>query len=303
MLRMGLRIVALGLITATGLLASCTIGANDERAARWEVRKARLAEQAAAKNVELFSIQTSATAEYDVAVLRSDGEGPVRLVVVPGAPSEHIYWTDFAGEIRKDVEFYALERPGYGASGPGEPVTDLKEQSAAVVPLFKDGAASCNIVMGSSYGAAIALLTALDHPDRVDGVIVSSGLIVAPGRRARTMAFLGSVINPFVRYGADLGTIRREIVAAPAQRRKIMARLDELNVPVVIVHGDDDEIVPISNAYFLRDRLEGVTGVDMFVVEGAGHGLMSYHSQTLFRAVDTMIERMQAGGACLSALD
>ena len=46
-------------------------------------------------------------------------------------------------------------------------------------------------------------------------------------------------------------------------------RLPEITAPTLIVHGDADVIIPVDNAYILKDRIPGAT---LHIVPGAGHG-------------------------------
>jgi pimeloyl-ACP methyl ester carboxylesterase len=46
-------------------------------------------------------------------------------------------------------------------------------------------------------------------------------------------------------------------------------RLPQIRVPVLVVHGDADVLVPVDNAYVIADR---VPGAHLHIVPGAGHG-------------------------------
>jgi non-heme chloroperoxidase len=55
--------------------------------------------------------------------------------------------------------------------------------------------------------------------------------------------------------------------------------LKKINVPVLIIHGDDDQIVPISDSALLSSKiLEQAT---LKVYPGAPHGLMATHRDRL----------------------
>lgn len=46
-------------------------------------------------------------------------------------------------------------------------------------------------------------------------------------------------------------------------------RLPGIEAPALIVHGDADVLIPVENAYVLKDR---IPGAELYVVRGAGHG-------------------------------
>ncbi|QKQ74803.1 alpha/beta fold hydrolase [Nostoc sp. TCL240-02] len=53
--------------------------------------------------------------------------------------------------------------------------------------------------------------------------------------------------------------------------------LKKFDVPTLIVHGDDDQIVPIANSALLSSQI--VKGATLKVYPGAGHGLYSTHRE------------------------
>ncbi len=46
-------------------------------------------------------------------------------------------------------------------------------------------------------------------------------------------------------------------------------RLPQITVPTLIIHGDQDVIIPVENAYILKER---IPGSQLHIVKGAGHG-------------------------------
>jgi non-heme chloroperoxidase len=53
--------------------------------------------------------------------------------------------------------------------------------------------------------------------------------------------------------------------------------LKKIDVPTLILHGDDDQIVPIADSAFLSAKL--VKGATLRVIPGAPHGMCSTHKQ------------------------
>ncbi len=46
-------------------------------------------------------------------------------------------------------------------------------------------------------------------------------------------------------------------------------RLPQITAPTLIIHGDQDVIIPVENAYVLQER---IPGAQLHIVKGAGHG-------------------------------
>ena len=53
--------------------------------------------------------------------------------------------------------------------------------------------------------------------------------------------------------------------------------LKRFDIPTLIIHGDDDQIVPIADSALLSSKI--VKGATLKVYPGAPHGLMSTHKE------------------------
>ncbi len=102
---------------------------------------------------------TTHTLGYEIAYFKTPESANVRLIILPGAPSQHRFWARFAKALTSemDIQVFAIERPGYGASFHGSAVTDFAGQSDAAAAFLATGTETCNFVLGSSYAAPIAL--------------------------------------------------------------------------------------------------------------------------------------------------
>src|SRR5688500_16261649 len=109
----------------------------------------------------------------DVAYVDSGGDGPP-IVLVHGLSSSIGFWEYQVPTLARTHRVLALDLPGYGASGrPDAPCTP--PWYADLVAGFMDavGVPSA-VVMGHSMGGQIALTLALDHPGRVEALVLSA---------------------------------------------------------------------------------------------------------------------------------
>eukprot|EP01035_Chromulina_nebulosa_P008557 gene8557-11598_t len=67
-----------------------------------------------------------------LSVLQTAGPAARRLVLVHGTPGDATSWADYLAEPPADTQVIALDRPGFGHSGPEGAVTGLAEQAEAV---------------------------------------------------------------------------------------------------------------------------------------------------------------------------
>ncbi|MEU3494016.1 alpha/beta fold hydrolase [Kitasatospora cineracea] len=127
-------------------------------------------------------------------------------------------------------------------------------------------------LFGVSYGAFLALLAAAHAP----AGSVARCAVVAPflsGRRL--LAEAGAPVRALTaRLGGDLE------VADARGPRDVLRVAPLLSAPLLVVHGDRDEVVPVGQSRALRHellRLGRLEGVDFRYVEaaGAGHELLA----------------------------
>jgi non-heme chloroperoxidase len=71
--------------------------------------------------------------------------------------------------------------------------------------------------------------------------------------------------------------------------------LKKFDVPTLILHGDDDQIVPIGSAALLSSKI--VKGAILKVIPGAPHGMCSTLKDTINAELLTFIQQSQQASA------
>ncbi|HYA24135.1 MAG TPA: alpha/beta hydrolase [Terriglobales bacterium] len=71
--------------------------------------------------------------------------------------------------------------------------------------------------------------------------------------------------------------------------------LKKIDVPTLILHGDDDQVVPIADSALLSAKL--VKGAILKVIPGAPHGMCSTHKNQINSDLLTFIEQTQQAAA------
>ena len=99
---------------------------------------------------------------------------PWKIVVITGAPSWSEYWAPTMAALPADREMIVVDRPGFAASEPLDCVPDIRVQAEALAPLLQPRQGQRILLVGQSYGAAIATLMAEANPRKVAGVVLLS---------------------------------------------------------------------------------------------------------------------------------
>lgn len=170
---------------------------------------------------------------------------------------------------------------GYGRSTGAPTFASLVDDAAAVARWFhelldREGYAPARFVMGRSMGANCALEIAANHAPRFRGLIIESGA----GNIRRLVSRLGVPI--------DSGEGAALVEAHEAKLRAI-------RLPVLIIHGEWDELIPLDHAAGLYDMLNGAER-EMVVIPGAGHNDILWVGQRrYFESLEAFVRDHAAG--------
>ena len=206
---------------------------------------------------------------------------PWKIVVVTGAPSWAEYWAPALAALPQDREMIVVDRPGYAGSEPIEYVGDIAVQARALAPLLDAKPGQKVLLVGQSYGAAIASLMAADNPRKVAGLVLLSGYFGESGPTARWLLDVGSRLLKVI--PRDLRHAVIEVSNQPGQLDGFRAALAKLKAPVHVIHGDKDDFAPIEIAERLVGetrtrrpmRFERVTGANHFLNDGPVEPLLA----------------------------
>ena len=212
---------------------------------------------------------------------------PWKIVVITGAPSWAEYWADAMAELPTDREMVVVDRPGYGASEPSEPVTDIRVQAEALAPLLRAARGQKIVLVGQSYGAAIASLMAEANPGRVASLVLLSGFFGEPGPTSRWLLDLGGKALKMI--PRDL---RHAVIEVSGQRPQLACArraLARLTIPIHMVHGDKDDFAPIEVAERLAAETVTRSPIRFARTAGANHFLNDGPTDQLIAALEACI--------------
>jgi pimeloyl-ACP methyl ester carboxylesterase len=212
---------------------------------------------------------------------------PWKIVVITGAPSWAEYWAETLAELPADREMIVVDRPGYGVSEPHEPVTDIRTQAQALAPLLTAARGQRVMLVGQSYGAAIASLMAEAHPGKVESLVLLSGFFGEPGPTSRWLLDVGSKALKLI--PRDL---RHAVVECTGQRPQLAyakRALARLSIPIHMIHGDKDDFAPIEAAERLAAETVTRRPINFVRTPGANHFLNDGPADQLIAALEACI--------------
>jgi pimeloyl-ACP methyl ester carboxylesterase len=208
----------------------------------------------------------------DLSYLRAgDPTGP-RLILVHGTPGSATGWADYLTSPPQGMDVIALDRPGFGASGPDGAVTSLAEQAAAVLALMPDDGRPV-VLLGHSLGGPVVARVAADHPGRVTALVLLAASLDPAQENIHPMQRVGAWSPVRGLLPRTLRNANAELMALKPELDTLAALLPRITARVVIVHGTQDDLVPVANVAFMQARLTGARCVSTRLLEGRNHFL------------------------------
>jgi pimeloyl-ACP methyl ester carboxylesterase len=236
--------------------------------------------------------------EVDETTLFYREAGKGRLAVfIHGFPLDNTLWIDQIEGLRHVRRCVAVDLRGHGRSAPlQQPVLTMEAMAADVAALIGALGEDDADVVGLSMGGYVALALVSDHPERVrtltlmdtrataDSAAARSGRdamiarLLASGRSViadeMIEALLGS--DPSSRAVARLRAMvegtRYETFTAVlhGMKRRLdrTALLGSIEVPSLVIGGDQDTLIPVDEAHALAAAIPGARTT---IVRGAGH--------------------------------
>lgn len=251
------------------------------------------------------------------------GENNVRIAYqyTPGTGPGVMFLTGFKSDMtggkalvledhcrKQGRAFLRFDYQGHGESSGKFEDGCIGEWTENAVKVLDEVAEGPQILVGSSMGGWIMLLTALKRKDRIAGLL---GLAAAPdftedliwsafsGEQRAAMESDGQVEIPNC-YDDEPYYITRHLIEDGRDQLLLREPID-LQVPVRLIQGMKDEDVPWETALKLSDALT-TNDVEVQLVKDSGHRLSEVHDLArLTDTLDSLIEHIERGGIQESA--
>jgi len=235
-----------------------------------------------------------------------NGETPP-IVLIHGAGGTHLDWPP---QVRRlpNTRVYALDLPGHGKSA-GRGYQNIENYCQAILDWMQSLQLAQAIFVGHSMGGAIALKMAIDHPEHV----IALGLVGTGARLRVAPAILENTATP-VTFPTAVGTImewafspqteprlvelasKRMLETRPAVIHSdflacnafdVTSALRKINVPALIIVGQDDKLTPVRYAQYLADQLPFT---ELKIIPAAGHMVMLEQPQSVAEALSGFVK-------------
>ncbi len=232
---------------------------------------------------------------------KSAGTNPSgsNLFFVHGSPGGAGVWATQFKNLAANANLFAYDRPGFGLSQPVLAQPHLQLQVDALMTLLAAATTNRVLLIGHSYGSPITLLAALEHPDKIRGALLIGGDVDPAQEKPFWVQYLfGWRVTSWMLPGA-LRQCNREMLTVGADLVAMQKQLPQLAVPVVMLHGDRDPLVPVENVAWLEQQLTALGKTNLFakiILPGVNHFIPWEHPDAVERSIH-VLDTMAAGEA------
>lgn len=258
------------------------------------------------------------------------GNGPTVILLHGASGNTRDFTFDMVDRLDDRYRVIVFDRPGLGLSDPlhanGE---SPQEQAAHLAKAAQALGVDRAVIVGHSYGGAVALAWAVTQPDSAAAVVTLAGASMPwPGELGAWYALmntrLGSVVAPIVsalapRRAADraiapifapntvpagyldhvgielslqpsvIRSNARQVYTLKPHLRELSQHYSNLSIPIEVIHGLSDETVPAR--YHSIPFSEITPGANLVLLDDTGH--MPHHADpdTVVAAIDRAAAR------------
>ena len=167
----------------------------------------------------------------------------ITLLFVHGSPGDWKAWAHYLGDPRLAGvgTRIAVDRPGFGGSGPGQVMPDLRSQAKLLADLIPQGGKA--IVIGHSLGGPLAAWMAIDYPEKVCGAVSIAGSLAADLEEPRWYNTAADTRVVQWALPPEMNWSNQEMMVLAAELRKLQAAWPQLRTPFVLMQGGKDKLV------------------------------------------------------------
>lgn len=260
---------------------------------------------------------------------KTQGDGETALVLLHGFGSSVYSWREVTPKLGQEFTVYSYDRPAFGLTerptdwegdNPYTLAASLKQLDALLDIWELDQA----VLIGNSAGATVALQYALEHRSRVAALILVDPSFGGGGYsrfgwllNTPQMQHLGPLLvrgisetgletidmawhdpsrqpadtiplytKPLKSENWDIGLWLYSSSQTPTSLRE---NLGQFTLPILVITGDDDRIIPTENTVVAAEE---IPGAELVVISNCGHVPQEECPQEFLEAVFGFLKRL-----------
>ncbi len=222
------------------------------------------------------------------------GDDPSKpyVVFIHGSPGS--LWD--CGDYLTDSMLFAafnlisIDRQGFGLSDYGRAERSLQVQANQLYDILKTCRNQDIYLVGHSFGGPIQAKAAMMYPNLIRGLVMVAPSISAAHEPANGWR---KIVNfPLLRWFTPpaLKVCNQEIIPLKQELLQLEKGWSEVKVPVTIIQGTSDRLVPKENALFAKKAMGQNSQVKLVMLENANHFIFWSEKDLIRDEILTLID-------------
>jgi len=227
-----------------------------------------------------------------VAQRAGDAQG-TRVIFIHGTPGSSGAWEDYLADVPDGFEYVAVDRAGFGESGPDDAVTSLEAQALAIAPLVDSASTPGVIVVGHSLGGPVATMLGVLRPESVKALVIVAGSLDPSLEDIHFMQPIGEWWGVRHILPRMIRNANRELMVLEQELTALAPQMADLTMPIQIVHGTQDNLTPFENVTYMEAAFTSAP-LTVTVLEGQNHFLPWNSRPEIEAAIDRAANSSQS---------
>lgn len=186
--------------------------------------------------------------------------------------------------LGRDFQIYFLDLPGFGKTPIEKPMA-LKDYADFVYEFLKNNKIERSIIIGHSFGGAVAIKMALIYPERILKIVLAGAAAIRqPSAKTKIKIKIAGLIRPLLpqklkkllikKSGlekSDYAAIQNPVLKETFKtviNEDLTAKLPFVKMPTLIIWGDKDTETPIEEGKLITKLIPDSR---IEIIKNAGH--------------------------------
>lgn len=230
-----------------------------------------------------------------IVYLRTSAGEPKKdaFLFIHGSPGSMDAFLDYMVDtaLLSHADLITYDRPGFGNSGFGKSMPSLTMQAETASALMDSLGYERYWLAGHSYGGPIIVKVAMEHPQHIGGICIVAGSVSpelepkAPWRKWIDLPLVRQLLPISMRVSNE------ELMPLRDDLTMIEDDWGKLKMPVSLIQGTKDVLVPFGNLLYAKEKLTQSDTVLVKIFEGKSHFILWTDRATV---VEEMLKLMKA---------
>ncbi|MEO6132936.1 MAG: alpha/beta hydrolase [Saprospiraceae bacterium] len=204
---------------------------------------------------------------------RSEKKHTDAVIFVHGSPGSIDAFLEYMVDtsLLSMADLVTYDRPGFGHSEFGWAETSLTSQANIITDLMQSLNYDRYWLAGHSYGGPIIVQAAIRHPKNIAGLAIIAGS-VCPELEPKSQ-WRKWIDIPLIRelFPLSLKVSNEELMPLKHDLIMIEDDWDRIHVPVSLIQGNKDMLVPFQNLAYAKEKLVSADTIRTLIFDGENH--------------------------------